>query len=313
MTEQNSDILQEVERLITALESHPDPTVRAQVAALLEGIDAVHRTALTHLVNAIRGMAGDAFVNRLTADPAIRLLLMSYELLAVDRRVLTEEALDAVRGHLHAHGVDVELVDVVGGAVYVRLHGLERSAIALEGVRHDLEEVLRSGLLGFQELVLADRPSGVSAATLVQVGGLRRAHRPVYRRALTASELGVGQMKGVDVDGQPVLIANVDGEFYAVANRCGESPLPLHFGVLEGSELRCSWHGCRYDVRSGVRLDDQLPYAERGANGRLAVFPVSVEDDEVRVAVGVEPAGDPPGGPMSRGASPRDDSTADAS
>ncbi|HTG12574.1 MAG TPA: NifU family protein, partial [Candidatus Eisenbacteria bacterium] len=97
--------------------------MRADVTALLQGIDAVHRTALTHLVDAIRGMAGDAFVNRLAGDPAIRLLLMSYELLAVDRRLVAEEALDAVRGHLHDHGIDVELVDVVGGAVYVRLHG----------------------------------------------------------------------------------------------------------------------------------------------------------------------------------------------
>ena len=64
-------------------------------------------------MGAIQSMAGDAFVNRLTGDPAIRLLLMSYDLLAVDRRTLAEEALDAVRGHLHAHGVDVELVEVL--------------------------------------------------------------------------------------------------------------------------------------------------------------------------------------------------------
>ena len=138
------DLLEEVQRLIDTLESHPDPAVRAAITALLQGVDAVHRTALTHLVNAIRGMAGDAFVNRLAGDPAIRLLLMSYELLAVDRRVLAEEALDAVRGHLHDHGIDVELVDVVGGAVYVRLHGLRDSGPGLEAVRHDVEEALRT-------------------------------------------------------------------------------------------------------------------------------------------------------------------------
>ena len=40
-----SDILEEVQRLIDALESHPDPAVRADVTALLQGIDAVHRSA----------------------------------------------------------------------------------------------------------------------------------------------------------------------------------------------------------------------------------------------------------------------------
>src|SRR5262252_5162821 len=138
------------------LEAHPDPAVRAAVTSLLQGIDTVHRTALTHLVGAIHGMAGEAFMNRLTADPAIRLLLMSYDLIAVDRRLQAEEALDTVRGHLHAHGIDVELVEVVGGAVYVRLHGVTDDA-DLAALRQDLEEALASGLVGFQELVLGDR------------------------------------------------------------------------------------------------------------------------------------------------------------
>jgi len=274
-----ADLLEEVRRLIEALESHPDPAVRADVTALLQGIDAVHRTALTHLVDAIRGMAGDAFVNRLAGDPAIRLLLMSYELLAVDRRLVAEEALDSVRGHLHDHGIDVELADVVGGAVYVRLHGLRDGERDVEAVRHDVEEALRAGLVGFQELVLGDRP--VVGSPLLQVG-LRRAQRPVYRRVCDTADVSPGQVKAVDVGDQPILIANVDGEFHAVTNRCGDTPLPLQFGTLEGAELKCSWHGCRYDVRTGKRRD--------GGTEQLAVLPVAVENGEIRVAVGVEPA-----------------------
>jgi nitrite reductase/ring-hydroxylating ferredoxin subunit len=272
------DLLDEVQRLIAALQAHPDHAVAAQVTALLQGIDTIHRTALTRLVGAIQAMAGEAFLNRLTADPAIRLLLTSYDLLAVDRRLLAEEALDTVRGHLHAHGIDVELADVVGGAVYVRLHGLGPEGV--EAVRRDLEEALRAGLVGFQELVLGDRPSAQPA--LLQIGGLRQAHRPVYRRACAAAEVPGGAMKAVDIDGHPVLVLNVEGQVHAVADRCGEGPLPLRYGTLQGAELRCSWHGCRYDVRTGHRLD--------GGPDRLAVLPVTVEDDEVRVAVDVEPA-----------------------
>lgn len=281
MSDDDRDLLEEVERLIGALESHPDPQVREQVRALLEGIDAVHRTALTKLVDAIRGMAGEAFINRLIADPAIRLLLMSYDLLAVNRQVQAEEALDAVRGHLHAHGVDVELREVVGGVVYVRLHGLEQCGLAPGAVLPDVEEALKAGLPGFQELVPHDRDSVTAEQPLVQLGALRRLQRPVYQRALAADEVSPGQMKGVDVDGHPLLIANVAGHFYAVRNRCGESPLPLEFGALEDAELRCPWHGCRWDVRSGKRLD--------GGTERLPVFPVTVEDGVVRIAVATEP------------------------
>jgi 3-phenylpropionate/trans-cinnamate dioxygenase ferredoxin subunit len=278
---EDRDVLEEIQRRIAELESHPDPAVRASVAALLQGIDTVHRTALTHLVGAIHGMAGEAFMNRLTADPAIRLLLMSYDLIAVDRRLHAEEALDSVRGHLHDHGVDVELSEVVGGAVYVTLHGIARSDVALDGVRHDLEEALRAGLVGFQELVIGRRTTA-RPPELLQVGGLGRAQRPVYRRVCGTADVARETVKPVEVDGHAVLIVNAGGEFLAVSNRCGDSPLPLHFGTLSGAELRCSWHGCRYDVRSGQRLDGPE---------RLTVFPVSVDDDDVRVAVGTQPVG----------------------
>ena len=277
-TADDRDLLDDVQRLIAALESHPDREVGAQVSALLQGIDAIHRTALTRLVGAIQAMAGEAFMNRLTADPAIRLLLTSYDLLAVDRRLLAEEALDTVRGHLHAHGVNVELADVVGGAVYVRLHGAADDASAVEAVRRDLEEALRAGLVGFQELVLGDRPAPGPA--LLQIG-LRQPHRPVYRRACSAAEVPRGTLKTAEIDGHAILVVNVEGQLHAVADRCGDSPLPLRFGTLQGAELRCSWHGCRYDVRTGNRLD--------GGPERLAILPVTVEDDEVRVAVDVEP------------------------
>jgi len=104
----------------------------------------------------------------------------------------------------------------------------------------------------------------------------------MYRRVCAAADVAPGQMKAVDVEGQPILIANVGGQFHAVTNRCGDTPLPLQFGMLEGAELRCSWHGCRYDIRTGKRSD--------GGAEHLAVLPIAIEDGEIRVAVGVEPA-----------------------
>jgi len=285
MTEPQSppDLLEEIDGLIARLESHADPEVREAVERLLAGIDTVHRTALTHLIGAIHGMGGDAFLNRLTADPAIRLLLMSYDLVAVDRRLQAEEALDLVRGHLHAHGIDVELSDVVGGTVYLRLHGLERSGADPAAVRRDLEQALNTGLLGFQQLELADRAPG-TPGSLVAMGGLRRAHRPVHRAVCAAGEVAPGAMRSAEIEGVPVLVVNLDGEFHALRNRCGESPLPLEFGTLNGAELLCPWHGCRYDVRTGKRSD--------GAEERVTVYPATVKDGQVQVALAVEPASD---------------------
>jgi len=282
------DVLEDVDRLIGELSAHSDRSVRENTAALLEGIDSVHRAALTHLMGAIQSMGGEAFVNRLSADPAIRLLLMSYDLLAVDRRLVAEEALDLVRGHLHAHSVDVELTEVAGSVVYVRLHGLERASVAPEAVARDLEAALRDGLPGFQELILRDRESSHSAG-FVQLGGLRRAQRPVFQRVAASSDVPNGAMTPVAIDGQPILLINVNGDLFAVADRCGETPLPLRFGRLDGYVVHCSWHGCQYDVRTGRRVEPEIVNGNESRWERLTVFPVREQDGDVGVAVGVEP------------------------
>jgi nitrite reductase/ring-hydroxylating ferredoxin subunit/Fe-S cluster biogenesis protein NfuA len=272
------DLLLEVERTIAELQQQHGSRVGELVADLLADIDAVHRAGLTHLMAAIRSMGGDAFVNKLVADPAIRMLLMSYDLVAVDRRLMAEEAVDTVRGHLHAHGIDVEILEVVGGVVYVRLHGLSQSGIAEEAVAHDLEEALRAGFIGFQELVRRERSTAANPVTVQ----LRRANKPVYRDVLDTNALAPGQMRAVDVDGQPILIVRAGADWLALANRCGTSPLPLQFSTLEGDTLHCSWHGCQYDVRTGHRLDRD--------GDRVAVFPVKIEEGKVRLASGVERA-----------------------
>ena len=287
---ESDDVLAEVERLIGVLSDHPDPTVGEAALALLACIDVVHRTALTRLLGAIQSMAGDAFVNRLTADPAIRLLLMSYDLLAVDRRTLTEEALDAVRGHLHAHGVDVELVEVLGGVVTVRLHGAPAADDpAYAAVLRDLDEALSAGLLGFQELEIRQgkgaRPVAADSIVL-PAQALKRAKRPVYRRACALDEIAPGGTRAVLVDEANVLIARVDDEVYAVRNACGDGPLPLDYSTLDGAELTCSWHGCRYDIRTGRRLD----YPNASAEEQLSVLPVRVMEGVVEIVVGTTAA-----------------------
>jgi nitrite reductase/ring-hydroxylating ferredoxin subunit len=275
------DVFAEVDHAIARLQAHADPAVRTALEAVLRGVDGVHRAGLTHLVHALHGLGGETLINRLIADPAIRMLLMSYDLIATDRRLQAEEALDTVRGHLHDHGVDVEIQEVVGGVVYVRLHvdrDAPRPAPPTERIRADLEAALREYLIGFQELELRDRNRDAPPAAVIPPAAILRANRPVYADALAADELPEGSMRAAAVNGISVLFARVEGQVYAVRDQCGDSPLPLALGTLDGGEVHCSWHGCRYDVRSGRRLDGE---------GRLQVLPTAIEEGRIRVAVDV--------------------------
>lgn len=272
------DVFAATEQAIAVLQQHADPAVREAADRLLGSIDAVHRAGLTHLVQGLHALGGEELINRLVADPAVRILLMSYDLIAIDRRLQAEEALDSVRGHLHDHGVDVEILEVVGGVVYVRLHQASRGAgVPLERVRADLETALRELFIGFQELVLRERDTSVPP-TIVSLDSLKRAHRPVYDDALGLSEIPEGTLRAAMVREVSLLFGCVGGEVYAVRNQCGDSPLPLEMGTLEGATIHCPWHGCRYDLRSGRRLD---------APGSLAVVPVRIDAGRVQVALGV--------------------------
>ena len=247
-------ILEEVQRLIDALESHPDRAVGARLTALLQGIDAVHRTALTHLVSAIQAMAGEAFLNRLAG------------------RSRDSPAPDVVRSHRRGspptHG---------GGP----RHGARpppRPWHRRRARRKSWAVPSTSSFTGSREAVSHSRPSAMICGRgpegrpgWLPGAGCRRprdrtargaACRSAVSDAPSAPSIGGfldgstsrATAEGRGCRGAAVLIANVGGDFYAVANRCGDTPLPLHFSTLEGAELRCCWHGCRYDVRTGQRL-----------------------------------------------------------
>jgi nitrite reductase/ring-hydroxylating ferredoxin subunit len=78
--------------------------------------------------------------------------------------------------------------------------------------------------------------------------------------------------------GVGVLLVRVDGELFAVANKCAHMACPLEGGKLEGAILTCPCHDWRFDVRSGQFLD--------APELALATYPIKVEDGTVHVDLG---------------------------
>ncbi|MFL6440629.1 MAG: Rieske 2Fe-2S domain-containing protein [Nitrososphaeraceae archaeon] len=59
------------------------------------------------------------------------------------------------------------------------------------------------------------------------------------------------KMKEVQVDGENICVANVDGKYYAIGSICTHEGGPLADGTLEGYEVECPWHQSKFDVRTG--------------------------------------------------------------
>ena len=66
------------------------------------------------------------------------------------------------------------------------------------------------------------------------------------------SAVPVGAVKVVKVSGADVMVANIDGKLYAIANKCTHVGGPLGKGTLVGSVIQCPWHGSKFDVKTGA-------------------------------------------------------------
>jgi nitrite reductase/ring-hydroxylating ferredoxin subunit len=72
-----------------------------------------------------------------------------------------------------------------------------------------------------------------------------------YVRVAGISEIPIGRMKKVVVQGKEILVANVNGAFYAIGNVCTHERGDLSQGTLEGNIVTCPKHKSKFDVTSG--------------------------------------------------------------
>jgi 3-phenylpropionate/trans-cinnamate dioxygenase ferredoxin subunit len=101
---------------------------------------------------------------------------------------------------------------------------------------------------------------------------------PVWVPTIDEAKVRDGAYVAVFPKGLGVLLARIDGDLFAVANKCEHMGCPLEGGKLEGAVLTCPCHDWRFDLRSGAFLD--------APELALATYPVKVEDGKVLVEVG---------------------------
>lgn len=65
-------------------------------------------------------------------------------------------------------------------------------------------------------------------------------------------DIPAGKMKGVEKEGKSLLIANVDGSYYAIGNVCTHMRCQVSDGTLTGEKAQCPCHGSTFDVRTGA-------------------------------------------------------------
>jgi nitrite reductase/ring-hydroxylating ferredoxin subunit len=98
-----------------------------------------------------------------------------------------------------------------------------------------------------------------------------------FVKAAGTSDIPPGTGMTCDVQGTPVAVFNVDGQFCAIHNTCVHRGGPLGEGELEGQIVTCPWHGWQYDVKTG-----QSPVNPAAS---VKTFPCKVEGSDVCVEI----------------------------
>lgn len=85
-------------------------------------------------------------------------------------------------------------------------------------------------------------------------------------------DIAPGQTGDFQAGGHSILVANCDGTFYAIEDRCTHDDGPLAEGRLRRCQVECPRHGARFDMKTGraTALPAFLP---------VASFPCRVTDD----------------------------------
>ena len=96
-----------------------------------------------------------------------------------------------------------------------------------------------------------------------------------------AGEIPEGGWKVVDVEGHPVAVFQLDGEFFAIEDCCTHDGGELTGGEIKDGCIACPRHGARFDIRTGAVLSPP-------AYDDVMTFPVRIQQGCVQV--GDEPA-----------------------
>jgi apoptosis-inducing factor 3 len=92
-----------------------------------------------------------------------------------------------------------------------------------------------------------------------------------------ATELRDGEMRQFTVNGINILLACIDGKYYALGATCPHYGAPLAEGALCGQRIICPWHHASFDAMTGDLLEppalDALPrYEVKIENGYVNVL-----------------------------------------
>jgi len=99
----------------------------------------------------------------------------------------------------------------------------------------------------------------------------------MYVKVAKTIDIPQGTMKHFKIEGNEYLVANADGNYYVINNRCPHFQARLSEGTLNGRILTCPKHHASFDVITGKSMTPQ--------NSDTSTFQVKIEGDDLLIEI----------------------------
>ena len=99
-----------------------------------------------------------------------------------------------------------------------------------------------------------------------------------FFRVVKAADVPDGERLFFEIEGRPIVLFALNGEYLAIADKCSHDDGPVGEGELEGEEIICPRHGARFDIRTGKVLS--FPAVKD-----IKSYEVRVKDEYIEVGI----------------------------
>jgi nitrite reductase/ring-hydroxylating ferredoxin subunit len=65
-------------------------------------------------------------------------------------------------------------------------------------------------------------------------------------------DLKPGEMTGIEKENKSILVANVNGSYYAIGNICTHMGCNISDGILNGETVQCPCHNSSFNLKTGA-------------------------------------------------------------
>ncbi len=259
------ELLQRIQQLTDELEGVSDPQARAVGEQLVAAVIDMHGEGLERLLEAVPADAR----RELARDGVVGSLMLIHGLYPESLEERVTAALDGVRPYMESHGGNIELLGIEDGVAKLRLQGscdgcgASQSTLeltverALREAAPDLRGMDVEGAAPLEEITGMPLPMAVvEGGPEASNGGPEKVNGWVDLDG--AMDITPGSLTPMEVEGQRIVVANVEGELLAYRDSCVACGSSLASAILVEGVLSCPDCARRFYLpRAGRSLDDE--------------------------------------------------------